>query len=151
MRALFTHVPVLDAGARGATTTFAQRGIGDVLLSWENEAKLAQAELGGGSFDIVYPSVSILAEPPVAVVDSVVDRRGSRAVAEAYLKYLYTPQGQEIVARHFYRPRDPAVAAAHQFPAEPMFDIGLFGGWAKAQPAYFADGGMFDRITTGRP
>ena len=152
MRTLFAHVPVLDAAARGATTTFAQRGIGDVLLSWENEARLAQAELGAGSFDIVYPSVSILAEPPVAVVDSVVNRRKSRAAAEAYLKYLYTPAGQEIAARHFYRPRDPAVAAAHkEFPAEPMFDIGLFGGWAHAQPAYFADGGMFDRITTGRP
>lgn len=150
MRALFQHVPVLDSGARGATTTFARRGLGDVLLSWENEALLADKELGAGQFDIVYPSVSIRAEPPVAVVDSVVDRRGTRAAAEAYLQFLYTPAAQEIEATNFYRPRDTTVMTRHakDFPSIPLFDIGLFGGWTKAQAAYFADGGMFDRITT---
>jgi sulfate transport system substrate-binding protein len=153
MQQLFTHVPVLDSGSRGATTTFAQRGIGDVLLAWENEAKLARAELGDSTFDIIYPSVSILAEPPVAVVDSVVDRRASRRAAQAYLDYLYSPEGQELAAKYYYRPRDPAVLARHQaeFPAESMFGIDLFGGWPHAQAAYFADGGLFDRITAGHP
>ncbi len=153
MRQLFQHVPVLDSGSRGATTTFVQRGIGDVLLAWENEAKLAQAEVGSGAFEIVYPSVSILAEPPVAVVDSVVDHDGARAAAQAYLNYLYTPAGQELAARHFYRPRDQAVLARFQadFPTLPLFAIDVFGGWTKAQARYFADGGMFDRIAVRQP
>jgi sulfate transport system substrate-binding protein len=150
LRRLFAQVPVLDTGARGATTTFVQRGQGDVLIAWENEALLARGEVGAGQVEIVYPSVSILAEPPVAVVDSVVDRRGSRAAAEAYLRFLYTPEGQELAARNFYRPRDAAVAARHatQFPSIAMVDIGFFGGWEKAQAAHFADGGSFDRIMT---
>jgi sulfate/thiosulfate-binding protein len=146
--ALFKNVPVMDTGARGSTNTFAQRGIGDVLLAWENEAILALKELGGG-FEIVVPSLSILAEPPVAVVDKVVDRRGTRAVAEAYLNFLYTKDGQEIVAKHHYRPRDPEVAKAHakDFPAVRLFTIDdVFGGWRKAQSTHFADGGVFDRI-----
>ncbi|MDR3536498.1 MAG: sulfate ABC transporter substrate-binding protein [Acetobacteraceae bacterium] len=148
LRALFHQVPVLDTGARGATTSFAQRGLGDVLLAWENEAFLARKEFGDADFEIVLPSVSILAEPPVAVVDSVVDKRDTRTVAEAYLHFLYTPEGQEIGARNFYRPRDPAVAAryAETFPQLTLATIQDFGGWAKAQPAYFADGGLFDRI-----
>ena len=149
---LFANVPVLDTGARAATNSFVQRGLGDVLLAWENEALLAAQELGPGAFDIVYPSVSILAEPPVAVVDSVVDRRGTRAAAEAYLKFLWTGEGQEIAARHYFRPRDPSVARRHAalFPAMAMFDIGLFGGWQKAQATQFADGGVFDRIFSRR-
>ena len=145
---LFKHVPVLDTGARGATTTFAQRGIGDVFLSWENEAHLIQAEFGAGEFEIVVPSVSILAEPPVTVVDSVVDRHGTRAIAEAYLKFLYTPEAQEVIAKNFYRPRDQAVAAkyAAQFPQIPLVTIADFGGWASAQQKFFADGGVFDQI-----
>jgi sulfate transport system substrate-binding protein len=145
---LFKHVPVLDTGARGATTTFAQRGIGDVFLSWENEAHLIEAEFGKGEFEIVIPSVSILAEPPVTVVDAIADRHGTRAVAEAYLKFLYTPEAQEIIAQNFYRPRDQAVAAkyAAQFPAVPLATIADFGGWAAAQQKFFADGGVFDQI-----
>ncbi|KAA5608541.1 sulfate ABC transporter substrate-binding protein [Rhodovastum atsumiense] len=148
LRELFARVPVLDTGARGATATFVQRGLGDVLLAWENEALLALAEFGAGRFEIVYPSVSILAEPPVAVVDAVVDRRGSRAVADAYLRFLYTPEGQEICARHHFRPRDPAVAARYvtKFPPVPTFGIDMFGGWAEAQARHFADGGVFDRV-----
>jgi sulfate transport system substrate-binding protein len=149
MTRLFHNVPVLDSGARGATTTFVERAQGDVLLSWENEAFLAVNKLGKGQFEIVVPSISILAEPPVALVDKVVDRKGTRAAAEAYLKYLYTPEAQELIARHYYRPRDPAAAARHraQFPSVPMLTIdGDFGGWAKAQKAHFADGGEFDRI-----
>ena len=146
---LYHHVPVLDSGARGATTTFVQRGIGDVLLDWENEAKLALKEQGGEKFQIVYPSVSILAEPPVAVVDKNVDRHGTRKVAEAYLQFLYSKQGQEIVAKDFYRPRDPAVLAAHgaNFPKIPLYTLAdVFGNWQKAQATHFADGGVFDQI-----
>ncbi len=149
LRRLFAQVPVLDTGARGATNTFVQRGLGDVLLAWENEALLAREELGAGKFEIVYPSVSVLAEPPVAVVDAVADKRGSRAAAEAYLRFLYSPDGQDIAARHYFRPRDPVVAAryADRFPPLPTFGIDLFGGWAQAQARHFADGGVFDRIT----
>ena len=147
---LFKHVPVLDSGARGSTTTFVQRGIGDVLLSWENEAFLAVEELGQGEFEIVVPSMSILAEPPVAVVDKVADRKGTRAVAEAYLQYLYSAEGQRLAAKYFYRPRhdehaDPADLA--RFPKIDLFDIdNVFGGWQKAQAAHFNDGGIFDQI-----
>jgi sulfate transport system substrate-binding protein len=148
VKALYKNVPVLDTGARGSTTTFAQRGIGDVAISWENEAWLATKELGPDKFEIVIPSISILAEPPVAVVDKVVLRRGTRTVAEEYLKYLYTPEGQEIAARNYYRPRDPAVAARHQelFPKLELVTIKDFGGWAKAQKEHFGDGGVFDQI-----
>ena len=145
---LFKRVPVLDSGARGATTTFVERGIGDVLLAWENEAYLALDE-SKDKFDIVVPSISILAEPPVAVVDQVVDRKKSRAAAEAYLQYLYSPEGQEIAARHHYRPRDPIVAAkyAGSFAKVKLFTIDdTFGGWQKTQKAHFADGGTFDQI-----
>ena len=147
--ALFKNVPVLDTGARGSTTTFVQRGIGDVLLAWENEALLAQQELGKDQFEIVAPSLSILAEPPVAIVDKVVDKRGTRAVSEAYLNFLYTPQAQEIAAKRYYRPRNAEVAAkyASTFPKVNTFTIDdVFGGWKKAQAAHFADGGVFDQI-----
>ena len=140
---------MLDSGARASTITFVERGIGDVLLAWENEAFLAVKELGPDKFDIVLPSLSILAEPPVTVVDKVVNKRGTRKVAEAYLKFLYTPEGQEIVAKHFYRPRNPQVAAKYAkiFPKLELVTVdGVFGGWAKAQAAHFADGGSFDRI-----
>lgn len=146
---LFRNVPVLDSGARGSTTTFVQRGQGDVLLAWENEAFLAVNELGRDKFQIVVPSVSILAEPPVTVVDKVVDRKGTRKVAEEYLKYLYTPAGQEIAARHYYRPIDKKVAAryAKVFPKVKLFTIDdTFGGWKAAQKKHFADGGIFDQI-----
>jgi sulfate/thiosulfate-binding protein len=146
--ALYSNVPVLDSGARGATTTFVQRGIGDVLLAWENEAYLAARE-AKGAVEIVVPSLSILAEPPVAVVDRVVDRKGSRTVAEAYLQYLYSPEGQEIVARNFYRPRSADVAAkyASSFAPVNLFTIDeAFGGWQAAQKAHFTDGGTFDQI-----
>ncbi len=146
---LFRHVPVQDTGARAATNTFVQRGIGDVLLAWENEALLAAREMGADAFDIITPSVSILAEPPVALIDSVVDRKGTRAVAEAYLEYLYTPEGQDIVTRHFFRPSDPMVAEryASQFPPVRTFTVDdVFGGWAKAQAEHFADGATYDRI-----
>ena len=148
MTALFRQVPVLDTGARGATNTFAQRNLGDVLVAWENEAWLARKTFGADTFEIVYPSVSILAEPPVAMVDRVVDRKGTRDVAQAYLEFLYTQQGQDIAARNYYRPRDQAVAAhyAERFPALKMVTIDEFGGWDSAQAAYFADGAMFDRI-----
>jgi sulfate transport system substrate-binding protein len=149
LRALFRNVPVLDSGARGATTTFVERGIGDVLLAWENEAFLAIDRLGKGRLEIVVPSTSILAEPPVAVVDRIVDRRGTRAVAEAYLRFLYSVEGQEIAARHHYRPRDPAVARRHAADFAPvrLFTIDeAFGGWERAQAAHFADGGTFDQI-----
>jgi sulfate/thiosulfate transport system substrate-binding protein len=145
---LFAQVPVLDSAARGATNTFVQRRIGDVLLAWENEAYLALAETGG-DVEIVVPSVSILAEPPVAVVDQVVDKRGTRAVAEAYLRFLYTPEGQELVAKHHYRPRDPQVAAryADTFTRVQLFTIDdAFGGWQEAHATHFADGGTFDQI-----
>ena len=146
---LYKNVPVLDSGARGSTTTFVQRGIGDVLLAWENEAYLALKELGPGSFDIVYPSVSVLAEPPVAVVDKVALRHGTTKVATAYLQYLYSPAGQEIIARNYYRPRDAAVAAKHTatFPkVATLVTIADFGGWSRAQTEHFSDGGIFDRI-----
>ena len=148
---LFQQVPVLDSGARGSTVTFAERGQGDVLLAWENEAYLSLKEFGADKFDIVYPPISILAEPPVAVVDKVVDKRGSRDVATAYLEYLYSPEGQDIAARNFYRPIDPTVAAkyAKNFPPVKLFTIDeVFGGWTKAQKTHFADGGVFDQIYT---
>ena len=146
---LFKNVPVLDSGARGSTVTFAERGIGDVLLAWENEAHLALKEFGPDKFDIVYPPVSILAEPPVAVVDKVVDKKGTREVAQAYLEYLYSTEGQEIAARNFYRPTDAAIYAKYEknFPKINLFTIdAVFGGWAKAQKTHFADGGVFDKI-----
>jgi sulfate/thiosulfate transport system substrate-binding protein len=146
---LYKNVPVLDSGARGSTTTFVQRGIGDVLLSWENEAYLALKELGPGSFEIVYPSVSILAEPPVAVVDKVASRHGTTKVAQAYLQYLYSKEAQDIIARNFYRPRDPEVAAkyASNFgKIKTLVTIADFGGWSKVQPQHFDDGGIFDKI-----
>jgi sulfate transport system substrate-binding protein len=151
MTELFRHVPVLDTGARGSTTTFAQRGIGDVLLAWENEAFLAQAELGPDDFEIVVPSISIKAEPPVALVDGNVDAKGTRAVAEAYLNYLYSEAGQKIVASHFYRPSKPDLvdpALLERFPDVKLVTVDdpLFGGWAKAQPEHFGDGGIFDQI-----
>jgi sulfate/thiosulfate transport system substrate-binding protein len=150
VRKLYHNVPVLDSGARGATVTFVERGIGDVLLAWESEAYLAIKELGPARFDIVAPTLSIVAEPPVSVVDQNVDQHGTRKVAEEYLKYLYSTQGQEIAARHFYRPRDPAVAArfAKQFANIPQLVTidAVFGGWARAQATHFADHGTFDRI-----
>jgi sulfate/thiosulfate transport system substrate-binding protein len=150
---LFHQVPVLDSGARGATVTFADRGIGDVLLAWENEAHLALKEFGGDKFEIVYPPTSILAEPPVAVVDKVVDKHGTRKVAETYLEYLYSPEGQEIAAKNFYRPIDDKVGQryAAQFPKVMLFTIDeVFGGWAKAQKTHFADGGVFDQIYSAK-
>jgi sulfate transport system substrate-binding protein len=146
---LFKNVPILDTGARGSTTTFTQRGIGDVLLAWENEAYLSVKELGADKFDIVYPSVSILAEPPVALVDRNVDKHGTRAVADAYLKFLYTKLAQELIAQNFYRPTDTEIAAkyAGKYPKIPLVTIDqVFGGWQKAQAAHFVDGGLFDQI-----
>jgi sulfate/thiosulfate-binding protein len=151
---IYKNVTILDTGARGSTITFVERGIGDVLIAWENEALLAMQQLKPGELEIVVPSLSILAEPPVTVVDKVVDRRGTRGVAEAYLKYLYTPVGQEIAAKHFYRPTLPSVAEkyAHQFPQVKLFTIGeVFGGWTKAQQTHFAEGGVFDQIYQGKP
>jgi sulfate transport system substrate-binding protein len=150
VKKLYDNVKVLDSGARGSLTTFAERGIGDVFISWENEAYLAGKEFGDGKFETVVPSISILAEPPVAVVDKVVDRKGSRKVAQAYLEYLYSPEGQEIAAKNYYRPTDKKVAEkyAKQFAKIKFFTIDeVFGGWAKAQPTHFADGGIFDQIT----
>ena len=148
VRALYRNAPVLDTGARGATTTFAQRGIGDVLIAWENEAFLTLEEFGADAFEIVAPSLSILAEPPVAVVDEVVDRKGTRKVAEAYLQFLYSAAGQELIAKHHYRPADAAIAAkyAAKFPKIALVTIADFGGWAKAQPTHFGEGGVFDQI-----
>src|ERR1700692_2208747 len=149
VKQLYHNVPVLDSGARGSTTTFVERGIGDVLLAWENEAYLAVKELGPNKFDVVAPSLSILAEPPVSIVDTVVDKHGTRAIAEEYLRYLYSKEGQEIAAKHFYRPRDPEIAAKHaaQFPNIPLVTIdAAFGGWTRAQATHFADNGTFDRI-----
>jgi sulfate/thiosulfate transport system substrate-binding protein len=146
---LYKNVPVLDAGARGSTTTFVERGIGDVLIAWENEALLAIKELGPGKFEVVAPSLSILAEPPVAVVDKVARKHGTTEVARAYLEYLYTAEGQEIAARHFYRPRMPTVAAKYgnQFPKMTLVTVDeVFGGWKKAQATHFADGAFFDQI-----
>lgn len=145
----YANVPVLDSGARGATTTFVERGIGDVLVGWENEAYLALKEFGRGKFEIVTPSISILAEPTVALVDKVAKKRGTEAAAQAYLQYLYTDEGQEIAAKHFYRPRSAAILAkyAGQFSAVSLFTIDdVFGGWQKAQQTHFADGGVFDEI-----
>jgi sulfate/thiosulfate-binding protein len=146
---LYRNVPVLDSGARGSTTTFVQRGIGDVLVAWENEALLATEKLGQNQFAIVVPSVSILAEPPVTLVDKVVDRRGTRKVAQAYLEFLYSPEGQEIAARHHYRPRQADVLARYsaKFPKITLFTVDeAFGGWTKAQQTHFDDGGIFDKI-----
>jgi sulfate/thiosulfate-binding protein len=146
---LYRQVPVLDTGARGSTVTFVERGIGDVLIAWESEAMLAVNELGKGQLEIVTPGISVLAEPPVAVVDKVAARHGTAAAAKAYLEYLYSPEGQEIAARNYYRPRSPAVAAryAARFPHLQLFTVDqLFGGWAKAQKTHFADGGVFDQI-----
>ena len=154
VQALFKNVPVLDTGARGATTTFIQRGIGDVLIAWENEALLAARESGKDQIEIIVPSMSILAEPPVSIVDKVVQRHGTAAVAEAYLHYLYSPEGQEIVAHNFYRPRLEAVAQKYssQFPQLKLFTVAeVFGGWQKAQKAHFADGGTFDQIYQNHP
>jgi sulfate/thiosulfate transport system substrate-binding protein len=150
--ALYQHVPVLDTGARGATNTFVQRGIGDVLIAWESEALLTQQEFGKDNYEIVLPSSTILAEPPVAVVDSVAAAHGTQKVAQAYLEYLYSPEGQAIAARHFFRPRLASVAATYaaQFPAVKTFTLAeQFGDWRKAQATYFADGGVFDQITEG--
>ncbi|MBS0057318.1 sulfate ABC transporter substrate-binding protein [Yersinia sp. Marseille-Q3913] len=150
VKTLYKNVEVLDSGARGATNTFVERGIGDVLIAWENEALLAVNEVGKDKFDIITPSVSILAEPTVSVVDKVVDKRGTREVADAYLKYLYSPEGQTIAAKNYYRPRDPAVAAkfASEFPQLKLFTIDeVFGGWTKAQQTHFATGGVFDEIS----
>ena len=149
VKKLFANVKVLDSGARGSTTTFSERGIGDVLIAWENEAYLAVKELGPDKFEIVTPSISILAEPPVAVVDKVVDKKGTRKVATAYLEQLYTPAGQEIAAQNYYRPRDPKVAAkyANQFAKVKLVTIDqVFGGWQKAQKTHFNDFGIFDQI-----
>jgi sulfate/thiosulfate transport system substrate-binding protein len=151
VKKLYANVPVLDTGARGSTTTFAQRGIGDVLLAWENEAILAQRELGADKFDIVVPSISIKAEPPVALVDSVVDAKGTRKVAEAYLKFLYAPAAQKIIAHNYYRPAEPQYADAKDLARFPKLKLAsvddpLFGGWDKAQPRFFGDGGVFDQI-----
>lgn len=146
---LYRNVPVLDSGARGATTTFVRRGLGDVLITWENEAHLAINALGSDNFEVVVPSVSILAEPPVALVDKVVDRHGTRAVAQAYLEYLYSSEGQEIAARNYYRPTAESVAARHakRFPKIRLFTVDtMFGGWKKAQKEHFADGAIFDQI-----
>jgi sulfate/thiosulfate-binding protein len=149
VKSVFANVEVLDSGARAATTTFCERQIGDVLVTWENEAIMAVRELGSDAFEIVVPSFSILAEPPVAVVDKVVDHRGTRAIAEAYLEYLYSAEGQKLVAKHHYRPRDPEAIREHEggFPELKMFTIDeAFGGWAAAQRDHFDDGGVFDRI-----
>nr|WP_322112124.1 sulfate ABC transporter substrate-binding protein [Arboricoccus pini] len=149
MTALFKNVPVLDTGARGSTLTFAQRGIGDVLISWENDAWLALQEFGGGKYEIVVPPKSILAEPPVAVVDANVDAHGTRTQAEAYLKFLYTPEAQKIIAHNYYRPRDPSAADPEdlkRFAPVDLFTIERFGGWKKAQAEHFGDGGTFDQI-----
>ena len=152
VRKLYRNVPVLDTGARGALTTFAQRDIGDVAISWENEAHLALREMSANKFEIVVPSVSVLAEPSVAVVDKVVLRRGTREVAQAYLEFLYTPEGQEIAAKNFYRPRNQDVAAryANQFAQVELVGIDHFGGWKLVQKTHFSTGGIFDQITTGK-
>ena len=152
LRQLYGHVPVLDTGARGSTNTFLQRGEGDVLLAWEDEALLASKDLAAGGVDIVYPSTSIKAEPVVAWVDSTVGPKGDARLAEAYLRFLFTPAGQELAARHHYRAIDPAVAARHRadFPAERTYDVASLGGWAAVHAKHFADGGLFDRIAAAR-
>ena len=149
VKKLFANVKVLDSGARGSTTTFVERGIGDVLIAWENEAYLALKELGPDKFDLITPSISILAEPPVSIVDKVVDKRGTRKLATAYLEYLYSPEGQTLAGDNYYRPRDTKIAAkyAKQFAPVKLFTIDeVFGGWANAQKTHFADGGLFDEI-----
>ena len=148
MGKVFKNVPVLDSGARGSTTTFIERGIGDVMINWENEALLALDEIGRGQYEIVMPSLSVLAEPSVTLVDRVVDKKGTRAVAEAYLQYLYSPEGQEIAAKHHYRPRSATVLAKYgaQFPKIELLEISAFGGWSAVQAKHFADGGIFDQI-----
>lgn len=154
VKKLYQNVKVLDSGARGSLTTFAERGIGDVLLSWENEALLATLGLGKDKFEIVYPSISILAEPSVAIVDKTVDKNGNRQLARGYLNFLYSPLGQELAAKHFFRPRNPQVAAkyAKQFPKIKLFSINeVFGGWAKAQKTHFVNGAVFDQIYAERP
>lgn len=153
VKKIYANAPVLDSGARGSTITFVERGIGDVFISWENEAFLALKELGPDKFEIVVPSVSILAEPPVTIVDKVVDKRKTREVAQAYLEYLYSDEGQEIAAKHYYRPTNPKFIEkyAHQFPKVNLFNIDeVFGGWQKAQKEHFADGGTFDQIYSKR-
>ena len=152
VKALFKNVPILDTGARGATTTFVQRGIGDVLLAWENEAFLAKNELGADKFDIVVPSISILAEPPVAVVDKNAAHKGTSEIAKAYLEGLYTKPAQEIIAQHYFRPSNPEIAAKYKdkFPAVTLLNINDFGGWKKAQEKHFDEGGVFDQIYTSR-
>lgn len=148
---IYKNVPVLDTGARGSTVTFVERNVGDVLIAWENEAFLSINEFGKDKFEIVVPSVSILAEPPIAVVDKVIDKKGTRAAAEAYLKFIYSPQGQEIAAQNYYRPRDETVAKKYEntFPKVQLFTIDdVFGGWTKAQTTHFKDGGIFDAIYT---
>ncbi|NTV47264.1 MAG: sulfate ABC transporter substrate-binding protein, partial [Chlorobiales bacterium] len=149
VKALFKNVPILDTGARGATLTFAQRGLGDVLLAWENEAHLILKEFGEGKFEIIVPPVSILAEPPVAVVEKNSDKHGTHKVAEAYLNFLYTPEAQDIIAKNFYRPRDAAAFKKYQanFPKVQLFTLGeVFGDWRKAQKTHFDDEGIFDQI-----
>ncbi len=148
VRKLYKNVPVLDTGARGSTTTFVQRGLGDVLIAWENEALLAVKELGADRLQVVVPTISVLAEPPVTVVDKVVLRRGTREVATAYLQYLYSKEGQEIIAKNYYRPRDPEIAAkfAAQYPKLTLVTVADFGGWGKVQSTHFGDGGVFDQI-----
>jgi sulfate transport system substrate-binding protein len=150
VKAIYANVPVLDTGARGSTITFVERGVGDVLVAWENEAQLATNQLGVDKFDIVAPSISILAEPPVAVVDKVVERKGTRAAAEAFLDFIYSPQGQTIAAQNYYRPRDPVVAKQYEasFPKVDLLTIEDFGGWRKAQATHFNDHGVFDSIYT---
>ncbi len=152
VKALFRNVPILDTGARGATTTFVQRGIGDVLLAWENEAFLAKNELGADKFDIIVPSISILAEPPVAVVDKNADKKGTTAVAKAYLEGLYGKPAQELAAKHYFRPSDVEVAAKYKdkFPALNLLTIKDFGGWKAAQKKHFDEGGVFDQIYSGK-
>jgi sulfate/thiosulfate transport system substrate-binding protein len=148
VKAVYANVPVLDTGARGATMTFVERGVGDVLIAWENEAFLAVNELGKDKFDIVVPSISILAEPPVAVVDKVVDRKGTRAAADAFLRFIYSPEGQTIAAKDYFRPRDPEVAKEYEnrYPKLQLLTINDFGGWRKAQETHFNDHGVFDSI-----
>jgi sulfate transport system substrate-binding protein len=149
LQKFFANVPVLDTGAHGSTLTFSQRGIGDVLVGWESDAFLSVKQAGAGSYEVVVPSLSILCEPPVAMVDKNVDKHGTRALAEAYLEYLYSPDGQDVIGRNFYRPRDEAAKAKYgsQFPSLSLVTVGQqFGGWAKAQPEFFADGGIFDQV-----
>ncbi|MET3584121.1 sulfate/thiosulfate-binding protein [Pseudorhizobium tarimense] len=155
MADLFRHVAVMDTGARGATTTFTDRQMGDVLLAWENEAYLALKEVGDDAFDIVVPPISVLAEPPVAVVDANVDKRKTRNAAEAYLKYLYSDEAQNLIAKHFFRPANPAAVAPKLLQRLPQvklltIDDPIFGGWPKAQAQHFANGGIFDQIYAGR-